>query len=99
VGVRTIAVLGSGIMGRGIAYASALGGFRTLLQDPDGAQLERAASDISANLEKGVAVGKLEGPAAAAAQKCLETTRALNDAVSRADLVIEAAPEKMELKV
>jgi 3-hydroxybutyryl-CoA dehydrogenase len=99
VGVRTIAVLGAGIMGRGIAYASALGGYRTLLQDPDAAQLERAAADISANLEKGVAVGKVEGPAAAAAQKCLETTRALEQAVSHSDLVIEAAPENIELKV
>ena len=97
--VRTIAVLGAGIMGRGIAYVSALGGFRTLLQDPDGAQLERATADISANLEKGVAIGKVEGPAAAAAQKNLETVRALAEAVGRADLVIEAAPENIELKV
>jgi len=99
VNVRSIAVLGAGIMGRGIAYASALGGFHTFLQDPDGAQLEKACADISATLEKGVATGKVEGPAAIAANQRLQSTRSFDDAVGKADLVIEAAPEKIELKV
>ena len=97
--VRSIAVLGAGIMGRGIAYASALGGFRTTLQDPDGQQLEKACADISAILEKGVATGKVEGPAAAAANGRLRAMRDLKEAVGDADLVIEAAPEKIELKI
>jgi len=99
VNVRSIAVLGAGIMGRGIAYASALGGFTTRLQDPDPKQLEKACAEISATLEKGVATGKVEGPAAAAANGRLSAVRALNDAVGDADLVIEAAPEKIELKI
>ena len=47
--VKTIAVLGAGIMGRGIAYAAAVGGFRTILQDTEGAALEKALDDISAH--------------------------------------------------
>jgi 3-hydroxybutyryl-CoA dehydrogenase len=99
VNVRSIAVLGAGIMGRGIAYASALGGFRTTLQDPDAQQLEKACADISAILEKGVATGKVEGPAAAAANGRLHAVRGLNEAVGDADLVIEAAPERIDLKI
>ncbi len=97
--MRTIAVLGAGIMGRGIAYASALGGFTTLLQDPDGSQLERASDEISATLERGVATGKVEGTDAAAAHRRLEIVRPLEEAARRADLVIEAAPERIEIKV
>jgi 3-hydroxybutyryl-CoA dehydrogenase len=96
---KTIAVLGAGIMGRGIAYASAVGGFRTVLQDTEGAALERAVGDISASLEKGVALGKVDGASAAAAHKRLTTTRELQQAAGEADLVIEAVPEKMALKV
>jgi 3-hydroxybutyryl-CoA dehydrogenase len=59
VSVQTIAVLGAGLMGRGIAYAAALGGYRTLLQDTSAAQLEKAVHDIGAILEKGVATGKV----------------------------------------
>jgi len=99
VNVRTIAVLGAGIMGRGIAYVAALGGYHTRLQDPDAQQLERGAADITAILEKGVAAGKVEGPAAIAARERLATVRSLAEAVSQADLVIEAAPEKIDLKV
>ena len=96
---KTIAVLGAGIMGRGIAYAAAVGGFRTILQDVESAMLEKAVGEISATLEKGVALGKVDGAQAAAAHKCLSTTRELAEAARAADLVIEAVPEKMALKV
>ncbi len=97
--VQTIAVIGAGIMGRGIAYASALGGFRTLLQDNHGTVLEKAASEVSATFEKGVATGKVEEAAATAAQRRLTVTRNLEEAVQRADLVIEAVPEDLKLKI
>ena len=96
---KTIAVLGAGIMGRGIAYASAVGGFRTILQDTEGVALEKAVGDISASLEKGVALGKVDGATAAAAHKRLTITRELQHAAGEADLVIEAVPESMALKV
>ena len=97
--VRTIAVLGAGIMGRGIAYASALGGFATILQDTDGSALEKAVNDIWATLEKGMVTGKVDGEAATQANRRITSTRSLEDAASDADLVIEAVPEKIELKV
>src|SRR5262249_35804458 len=51
--VTTIAVLGAGIMGRGIAYAAAHGGFRTLLQDTNQRALEQGVAEIWATFEKG----------------------------------------------
>jgi 3-hydroxybutyryl-CoA dehydrogenase len=97
--VHTIAVLGAGIMGRGIAYVSALAGYRTLLQDPSQDALAKASSEISAILEKGVATGKVQDRAAAEARQHLRTVRSLEDAARDADLVIEAAPEQIELKL
>jgi 3-hydroxybutyryl-CoA dehydrogenase len=97
--MRRVAVIGAGIMGRGIAYASALGGFDTVLEDASGEALEKALADISATLEKGVATGKVLGPDAIAAHKRLRAVRSLEDSVREADLVIEAVPEKIELKL
>jgi 3-hydroxybutyryl-CoA dehydrogenase len=97
--VTTIAVLGAGIMGRGIAYASALGGFRTLLQDTSEPALEQGVAEIWATFEKGVVTGKVSNEAAANANKLLATVRSIEDAARDADLVIEAVPEKIELKV
>jgi len=99
VSIRTIAVLGAGLMGRGIAYVSALGGYRTLLQDTSETQLQKAADDIGAILEKGVATGKVADADALAARKKLETVRALDKAAAEADLVIEAVPERIDLKI
>jgi 3-hydroxybutyryl-CoA dehydrogenase len=99
VSVQRIAVLGAGIMGRGIAYASALGGYRTVLQDASESALQKAHDDISAILEKGVATGKVAGEDAAGAQKRLSMARTLEDAAREADLVIEAVPENIELKL
>jgi len=97
--IQTVAILGAGLMGRGIAYASALGAYRTILQDTDAPALDKGAAEISALLEKGVATGKVAGEDAVAARKRLATTRALEEAVRDADLVIEAVPERIELKV
>src|SRR5207247_6950938 len=97
--VTTVAVLGAGIMGRGIADASALGGFRTLLQDTSERALEQGVAEIWATFEKGVVMGKVSNEAAANANKLLATVRSLEDAVRDADLVIEAVPERIELKV
>ena len=97
--VGTIAVLGAGIMGRGIAYVSALGGYRTLLQDPQRAALDKAVADVDAQLERGVAAGRVADADAVAARRRLEAVAALEEAVRDADLVIEAVPEAIELKV
>ena len=97
--VQTVAVLGAGLMGRGIAYVSALGGFRTILQDTSEPALEKAVAEITALLEKGVATGKVPGEAAVSARQRLSTARTLEDAAHEADLVIEAVPERMDLKL
>ena len=97
--IRTIAVLGAGLMGRGIAYVSALGGYTTRLQDKSREQLDKAHADIGAIFEKGVATGKVADGDAINAMKRLHTCVALEDAVKDADLVIEAVPERIELKV
>jgi len=97
--IQNVAVLGAGIMGRGIAHVAALGGYDTALQDASRDQLEKATNDISAILEKGVATGKVVDTDAVGARRRLRTTASLDDAARQADLVIEAVPERMDLKV
>lgn len=97
--VRNVAVLGAGIMGRGIAYVAALGGFHTVLQDVSAEALDQATGEIGAILEKGVAAGKVDAAAAGEARRRLGTARRPEEAAQHADLVIEAVPERMDLKV
>jgi len=97
--VEVIAVLGAGTMGRGIAHVSALGGFETHLYDVDTGVLERALGTIHRNLGKGVDLGKVEADAADRARQSLSIGTDLAVAVGQADLVIEAVPESMEIKI
>ena len=97
--MSTIAVLGAGLMGRGIACVSALGGFTTLLHDPSRDALERAFGEIDALLEKSVATGRVADEDAVGARNRLAIAATLEDAASGADLVIEAVPEDIALKV
>jgi 3-hydroxybutyryl-CoA dehydrogenase len=98
VSVQTVAVLGAGTMGRGIAAVSVIGGFHTVLQDPSAAALEAAAARVSAALEAGSAAGAVEGTVAVAARERLQLVKNLDEAVKGADLVIEAVPEDIRLK-
>ncbi len=97
--VRTIAVIGAGIMGRGIAHAAALGGYRTILEDILPAALRKAESEIRAHFDKGVELGKLERGQADAAFARLEYGSSIEEAARAADLVIEAVPEEIESKI
>jgi 3-hydroxybutyryl-CoA dehydrogenase len=97
--VRTIAVIGAGIMGRGIAHVAALGGYRTILEDILPAALRRAEDEIRTNLGKGVELGKLAQGDADAAMSRLEFAGNVESAAREADLVIEAVPEEMESKI
>jgi 3-hydroxybutyryl-CoA dehydrogenase len=97
--VKTVAVIGAGIMGRGIAHAAAVGGYRTILEDLLPAALRRAESEIRANLDKAVELGKVMAPAADAAFRRLEYAGSVEEAAREADLVIEAVPEEMESKI
>jgi 3-hydroxybutyryl-CoA dehydrogenase len=97
--VKTIAVIGAGIMGRGIAHAAAIGGFHTVLEDILPASLRRAKDEIRAGLEKGVEIGKVTPEQAAKALTNIEFVSAPEEAARVADLVIEAVPEEMESKI
>jgi 3-hydroxybutyryl-CoA dehydrogenase len=97
--INTIAVIGAGIMGRGIAHAAATGGYRTILEDILPASLRRAESEIRGNLEKGVELGKLSKQQADQAFSRIEFASSVEDAARAADLVIEAVPEEMESKL
>jgi len=96
VSIERIAVLGAGIMGRGIAYAATISGFDTRLYDAQPAALDKGASEIRALMEKGVAGGKLAPEARDRAR--LAASKDLAQAVEGCDLVIEAAPEDIALK-
>jgi 3-hydroxybutyryl-CoA dehydrogenase len=97
--VRAIAVIGAGIMGRGIAQAAALGGYRTILEDLLPNALRKAETEIRANLYQAVELGKVDASAAAAALARLEYAASIDEAARAADLVIEAGPEEMESKI
>lgn len=97
--IQTISVLGAGTMGRGIAHVSALGGFTTRLFDVSADALASARARTEKNLDKGVQLGKVDSMAAEAAKSALSEHTDLGEAVTGADLVIEAVPESMQLKL
>ena len=97
--VRTIAVIGAGIMGRGIAHAAALGGYRTILEDLLPNALRKAETEIRANLDRAVELGKVDAANADLAFSRLEYAGSIDQAAREADLVIEAVPEEMESKI
>jgi 3-hydroxybutyryl-CoA dehydrogenase len=97
--IRRIAVLGAGTMGHGIAHAAMAGGYETRLYDVSRAALDKAAASIEEIVSKGVELGKVSGDAARAILARLTTHDSLPDAVAVADFVIEAAPERIDLKI
>ena len=97
-GSQRVTVLGAGVMGHGIAQVAAMAGHRVALHDPDPAAAERGLARIRANLEKGVALGKLSDDDRTAALARISLAPSLENACERADLVVEAAPERMRLK-
>jgi 3-hydroxybutyryl-CoA dehydrogenase len=97
--IQTIAVVGSGLMGRGIAYVSAVGGFRTLLHDVSREALDRALAQIRGDFDEGVSRGKLVPDEAREALGRLAAAPDFQGAVAEADFVIEAVPEDIGLKV
>jgi 3-hydroxybutyryl-CoA dehydrogenase len=98
-GVQAIAVIGAGIMGRGIAHAAALGGYRTILEDLLPNALRRAETEIRTNLDKAVELNRVTAADADAAFRRLEYAGSVEEAAREADLVIEAVPEEMESKI
>src|SRR5437879_4950603 len=97
--VNKIAVIGAGTMGRGIAYAAALGGYCTILEDVSAPVLQQGLAYVRETLEEGIARGKVTPLQKEQALACLGSAGSVEEACREADLVIEAAPEEMELKV
>jgi len=97
--VDTVAVIGAGLMGRGIAYAAALGGYRTLIHDVTPGALDRAVDRMRQDLEEGVARGKVVPAARDEALSRLGATADIEAAAAGADFVVEAVPEDMRLKL
>jgi 3-hydroxybutyryl-CoA dehydrogenase len=95
--VERVGVVGAGTMGSGIAQLACLGGYETLIQDPDPAALEAGAERVVASLAKGV---RREMWSAAEAEEAGGRLEGVTDLAGLAgcDLVIEAAPEDLELK-
>lgn len=97
--ITTLAVLGAGTMGHGIAYAAANAGYTTRLYDVSQAQLDKAQAALAAIVSKGVELGKVTAAEGDALLKRLSMTTSVAAAVTGADVVIEAAPEKVDLKL
>jgi 3-hydroxybutyryl-CoA dehydrogenase len=95
--IETIAVIGAGTMGHGIAQVAALAGFQVWLNDVDRESLARGVSSIEANLAKGIERAKLTEDDRDRALQLIHGTTNLKECAA-ADLIIEAAPEKLDLK-
>ena len=94
---RTIGVAGAGTMGAGIAQLACVAGARTLLHDPLPEALDRGREWIHKRLEREVERGRLTADDATSAKERLSAAPALDD-LKPCELVIEAAPESLELK-
>jgi 3-hydroxybutyryl-CoA dehydrogenase len=95
--LTVLGVVGAGTMGSGIAQLGALAGMETLVQDPVEGAVEQGMRQIRVNLEKGAQRGRWSKDDAGAASKLLKPAGGLAD-LAPCDVVIEAAPERLELK-
>jgi 3-hydroxybutyryl-CoA dehydrogenase len=95
--IRTVGVLGCGLMGSGIAQVSAVAGYDVIVRDLDQGLLARGRAAIEGSLAKFVEKGKLEAAARDAALRRLRSTTALEE-LQGCDLIIEAVTEDLELK-
>jgi len=95
--IKTVAVLGSGTMGNGIAHVFARAGYKVILRDVEQRFLDRAMDTIAKNLDREIKKGKL---AESEKEKVLSRLVPVTDmsAISNADFLVEAVPEKLEIK-
>jgi 3-hydroxybutyryl-CoA dehydrogenase len=97
--MKNIAVIGAGTMGNGIAHVFAQNGFNVQLIDLNEAQLEKAVATISKNLDRQVAKGSFTEEQKAQTLANLTTSNSIENGVSNAELVVEAATENVDLKL
>ena len=96
--IKRVGVVGAGDMGHGIAQLFAVGGYEVVLMDKYPEMLDKAKAKIGASLQRWVERGKVTGEQAKDALSRISYTKDLGEAVSKADLVVEAVPESVELK-
>jgi 3-hydroxybutyryl-CoA dehydrogenase len=96
--IESVAVVGGGFMGTGIAEAVAVCGMPVIVRDVDEAAVGRAEERIDASLARAVRGGKLDESAARAARDRIKMTTDL-ETIGQADLVVEAVPEDERLKL
>ncbi|MBZ5529329.1 MAG: hypothetical protein LAN71_15710 [Acidobacteriia bacterium] len=97
--INCIAVIGAGALGRGIAREAALAGYRTILEDVMPEKLAAALDWIESSLDAEFARGVVTSQAADEALARVSTVRTVEDACHEADLLIDALPEELELKL
>jgi 3-hydroxybutyryl-CoA dehydrogenase len=97
--IKTIAIIGAGTMGRGIAYCSALAGYRTVLEDVSDSVLQQGLDYLRRALDEGISRGKVTEEQKQKALASIITSRSVQDACREAELIIEAVPEEMETKL
>ena len=95
--IKTVAVLGAGTMGNGIAHAFARAGYSVILRDVDQTFLERALDTIGKNLDREIKKGKLPESEKPAVLSRIKTVIDMAG-VAAADFAVEAVPEKLEIK-
>lgn len=97
--MKNLSVIGAGIMGRGIAYVAALGGFKVQLVDLNSETLEKAQSYIEQEMRKSAERGFVDAEKVEKALSQINYTPSLEEAAEQADIVIEAVLENIELKI
>lgn len=96
--IKTVGIVGSGIMGRGIAHVTALNGYKVLLQDISAEALAKAVKIIESDLDKGIARGKTTTEDKSRTLSNITITTNLED-FATCDYVIESAPEDLKIKL
>lgn len=96
--INRIVVVGSGLMGRGIAYVGLFGGFSVTVVDIQETALQNAKKEIELTIEKGLSLGKITANQANQALCNISYESDLSVAAGAADLIIEAVPEETSIK-
>ncbi|MBL6449874.1 3-hydroxybutyryl-CoA dehydrogenase [Fulvivirga sp. 29W222] len=94
--IKSVGVIGAGTMGQGIAQIAAMVGYKTILFDIENSALDKALQSIEKNLEKGIEKGKVTNEQKTTTLQNISTVVELNEV--KADFVIEAIIEKLEVK-
>ncbi|MFN4854896.1 MAG: 3-hydroxyacyl-CoA dehydrogenase family protein [Bacteroidota bacterium] len=97
--MKNVTVIGAGTMGNGIAHVFAQHGFRTYLFDIAESSLQKARAKIETNLDRMLAKGSISEDVKSKTLSNLHTGTSMEEACKDADLVVEAATEKVELKL